>query len=93
MTMRSEIWIVLLRPNNDNVIGLEGVISLGEMTQATEIRLRYNPDIHLFTIRVPPGTRRTQVIDAFELLSVDEKSRAYNARKHKLANARKHKLA
>lgn len=81
----SEIWIVMLRPCDDNgTIAATGVMSLREMLENArwlDLRMHFN-SIRLLTMRLPAGTRRDQVFDAFELLTNDERVRLYNLPQH-----------
>jgi len=84
--IKTSIWLVLLRPS-DGHIGVEGVLTLPEaIAPAFDMRLRYNPDIHLSTMRLPRGTRRDQVYDALDQLSEDELRRLYDLPPHPLVD-------
>lgn len=76
---RSAIWIVILRPYEDG-IQTYGVISLREMVEVShllELTMRFNPDLRLVAMRLPPHTLCEQVYDALDLLSDDERFRLW----------------
>lgn len=80
MTERNAIWIVLLRPCDDGSMIAIGVATLREVAETARqlgLKMRFNA-IRLVTMRLPAGTRREQVYDAFKLLSNDERLRLYN---------------
>lgn len=81
---RHAIWIAILRMVNGEVVAI-GMMTLRELTTdclEMELRMRYNPDIRLVTMRLPPGTRREQVSEAFDLLTDDERRRLYQLPQH-----------
>lgn len=82
--MPNAIWIAVLRPSGGD-IALDSVMSLPEVAQARmDLRLRYNPDMRLVTMRLPAGTRREQVEEAVKQLGDGERSRLYNSPQHRL---------
>jgi hypothetical protein len=56
--------------------------------RALELRMRFNPEMRLITIRLPIGTKREQIYAAFELLTPDEMVRLYNLPQRPLARDR-----
>ena len=82
MKIKSSIWIAVLRPYKGQ-IGVSAVMTLPEAAApAFDLRLRYNPELHLLTMRLPRGTRRDQVYDALSQLTADECRRLYNLPQH-----------
>ena len=83
--MRPAIWVVMLRPNPEGVIAAVSVLSLPEVHQDApqlDLRLRFNPDIKLFTFRAPSGTTREQVFAAFDAMTDAERHKAYRSPQH-----------
>jgi YD repeat-containing protein len=81
---RNAIWVVMLRPYDS---GIETVAAWSLRDFARDVfklnlRMRYNPDTRLVTLRLPAGTRHQQVFDAFDLLTGDERRRLYNLPQH-----------
>jgi len=77
------IWILLLRQRD--AILVERVLTLHELAQAQctlSLRMRYNPDMRLVTMRFPAGTSREQVFNAFDLLTEGERSKLYRLPTH-----------
>ena len=80
--MTPAIWIAVLRPYMDGIL-IEGVLSLSEVQEShLDMRMRFNPEIHLVTLRLPPNTTRDQVLDAFSELTDDERQKLYNLQQH-----------
>jgi hypothetical protein len=86
MTERNAIWIAILRPHDGDII-VTSVMSLREIAAHnayTALRTRYNDDMRVLTMRLPPGTRRAQVYEAFTLLSIDERRKLYQLPRHRM---------
>jgi len=84
--MRHSIWIAILRPYEGDIIVI-GIVSLREMVDTArmmELKMRYNPDMRLLTMRLPRGTRREQVMEAFDQLTTDERMKLYNLPRHSM---------
>lgn len=78
----------MLRPYDGLVVTVDA-FSLQDVASYAyylNIRMRYNPDIRLVTLRLPGGTKREQVLAAFECLTEDERMAAYRLPQHRLGN-------
>lgn len=76
-------WCLALRPDGEGDIGVDAVLRLPEAARLLaplELRVRYNPDIHLVGIRLRANREplEDKIIQAIGLLSADERKRLYN---------------
>ena len=65
------------------------ILSLSEMLETSrvlDLKLRFNPDMRLVTMRLPSGTRREQVFEAFDQLTDEERSRLYRLPQHPIVD-------
>ena len=86
--MRPAIWIAVLRPYMDGIL-IEGVLSLEEVQAShLDLRMRYNPELRLVPLRLPPNTSRDQVLDAFSHLTDDERQKLYNMKQRPMVDHR-----
>jgi len=77
------IWVAVMRPVQ-GIVQIIKVWSLIEMTRRVrevEFWLRRHADLRFVILRLPSGTRREQVLAAFDLLTYDEKLRLFNLRR------------
>lgn len=80
------IWVAILRPTEGDIQATE-VWSLKELFSQghhIDLRLRYNTDMRLLTLRMPEGTTREKMFAAFGHLTEDERRRLYNRRQHRM---------
>lgn len=87
--MRSAIWVAILRPHDEGDIAIGPVMTLRELVsdRVLELRMRYNPEMRLLTMRLPPGTTREQTMEALEVhLTRDERIGLYNLPQHALTD-------
>lgn len=85
--MSRETWTVILRPDNDGIIRAEGVLTLRELALHAcniDLRMRFNPEIRLFTWHPPNGVTRERLFQAFTLLSDAERHALYCLPQHAL---------
>ena len=85
------IWTAVLRPCDAEIV-LAEVWTLSELHQravAIDLRLRFNPSMHLLIMRLPDGTKREQLFAAFDHLTPDERRRLYGLRQHSLMETRR----
>lgn len=85
------IWSAVLR-QHDGEITVTEVWSLAELHKSAtliDLRMRYNADIRLITMRLPDGTERQHVFDAIDRLTADERLRLYQIPTHPLGYRRR----
>jgi hypothetical protein len=87
--MSRETWTTILRADCDGIIHAESILTLRELFENAYViglRMRFNPDMRLFTWHPPSGVTRERLFEAFGLLSDAERHALYLLKPHPVSD-------